>query len=145
MTNRAFLPILALAAGLALLLVFIPPQADSAASIPSINQPLLPDIQITVEQIIASGLSNPVQVTNAGDGTGRLFVVEQTGKIRLIKNEQLLPTAFLDLTSLIVCCGERGLLGLAFHPNYPTTPYFYVNYTRAVDGATVIARYTVSG
>ncbi len=144
MAYRISLSIFALAAGLALLLVVFPLQADTAAALTRLSDPLLPDIQITVDQVIASGLSVPVQVTNAGDGSGRLFVVEQTGKIRLIKNGQVLPAAFLDLTSLVACCGERGLLGLAFHPNFPTTPYFYVDYTRAGDGATVIARYSVS-
>ncbi len=105
----------------------------------------LPDAQITLNQVIASGFSAPVQVTNAGDGTHRLFVVEQTGKIRIIKNGIVLAAPFLDLTGLVVCCGERGLLGLAFHPNYASNGYLYVDYTRAADGATVISRYRVSG
>lgn len=104
----------------------------------------LPEAQITLNQVIASGFSAPIQVTNAGDGTHRLFVVEQTGKIRIVKNGSVLSTPFLDLTGLIVCCGERGLLGLAFHPNYASNGYLYVDYTRASDGATVIARYRVS-
>lgn len=102
----------------------------------------LQDIQIKVDEVVASGFSAPVQVTNAGDGSDRLFVVEQTGKIRIIKNGSVLSTPFLDLTSSIICCGERGLLGLAFHPNYTANGFLYVNYTRSGDGATVIARYT---
>ncbi|MBP1703164.1 MAG: hypothetical protein H6Q38_2271 [Chloroflexi bacterium] len=102
------------------------------------------DIQIKVDQVIATGFNLPVQVTNAGDGTQRLFVVEQTGKIRIIKSGIVLATPFLDLTTQVISGGERGLLGLAFHPGYTSNGYLYVNYTRAVDGATVIARYTRS-
>lgn len=101
-------------------------------------------------QQIATGLQNPIYITNAGDD--RLFFIEQAGRIRIYQSGALLPTPFLDITSLVRCCGEQGLLGLAFHPNYPTVPYFYVNYTiRAQasppigDGATVISRFTVSG
>jgi glucose/arabinose dehydrogenase len=90
---------------------------------------------------VASGLSSPVYVTTANDGTGRLFVVEQTGRIRVIKNGVLLPTPFLDISSQISTGGERGLLGLAFHPNFRTNGKFYVNYTRAGNGNTFIAQY----
>lgn len=62
----------------------------------------LQDIQIKVDEVVASGFSAPVQVTNAGDGSDRLFVVEQTGKIRIIKNGSVLSTPFLDLTSSII-------------------------------------------
>jgi glucose/arabinose dehydrogenase len=83
-------------------------------------------------------------VTHAGDGSQRLFVVEQNGKIRIIQNGVTLPTPFLDISNKVLCCGERGLLGLAFHPNYASNGDFYLNYTRQSDGDTVIARYTVS-
>lgn len=99
-------------------------------------------IDIRVDEVFASGFSYPVQVTHAGDGSGRLFVVEQTGKIRIIKNGAVLTSPFLDLSASVACCGERGLLGLAFHPYYPSNGYIYVDYTRKSDGATVIARYT---
>jgi glucose/arabinose dehydrogenase len=75
-----------------------------------------------------------------------LFVVQRGGAIRILNaNGTINATNFLTLTSsTIVSGGERGLLGLAFHPNYATNGYFYINYTRASDGATVIARYSVS-
>jgi glucose/arabinose dehydrogenase len=92
---------------------------------------------------VASGLASPVLVTHAGDGSGRLFVVEQAGRIRVIAGGHLLPTPFLDLTGSITSGGERGLLGLAFHPSYPALPYIYVNFTDR-NGATAISRYTVS-
>jgi glucose/arabinose dehydrogenase len=92
---------------------------------------------------IATGLSQPVLVTNAGDGSGRLFVVEQGGIIRVIKNGTLLPRPFLDISSVVSKGGERGLLGLAFHPSYETNGKFYVDFTRA-DGDTAINEYHVS-
>lgn len=103
-----------------------------------------PPVDITISEIVASGLSAPVQVTHAGDGSDRLFIVEQSGRIRILKNGALLSTPFLNISSLVSCCGERGLLGLAFHPAYKQNGYFYINYTRSSDGATVIARYRVS-
>ncbi len=95
---------------------------------------------------IESGFTQPVDITNAGDN--RLFIVEQPGIIRIIDaNGDMLATPFLDINGIVdsETHSERGLLGLAFHPDYPNTPYFYVNYT-AVSGAgdTIIARYTVS-
>ncbi|MFY7742447.1 MAG: PQQ-dependent sugar dehydrogenase [Flavobacterium sp.] len=95
-------------------------------------------------QTFATGFSSPVAIVNAGDS--RLFVVQRGGAIRILNaNGTINATNFLTLTSsTIVSGGERGLLGLAFHPNYATNGYFYVNYTRASDGATVIARYSVS-
>jgi glucose/arabinose dehydrogenase len=93
--------------------------------------------------LLASGLAYPVGIAHAGDGSGRLFIVLQGGKIVIYDGTQILDTPFLDLTSLVSCCGERGLLGLAFHPSYASNGFFYVNYTNTV-GDTVIARYRVS-
>lgn len=99
---------------------------------------------ITTVQITA-GLSNAVGVTNAGDGSGRLFVVQQTGQIRIWNGSQILATSFLDVSALSSSCsggcGERGLLGLAFHPSFRTNGLFYVYYTRQSDGAIQVARY----
>ena len=96
-------------------------------------------------QSFATGFSSPVEIACAPNDA-RLFVVQQSGLIRILNpNGTINTTPFLTLTSsTIVSGGERGLLGLAFHPNYATNGYFYVNYTRAGDGATVIARYSVS-
>jgi len=88
-----------------------------------------------------SGLSYPVLLTNARDGTNRRFVVEQSGKIQVFQPGATAPTLFLDLTSRVLFDGEQGLLGLAFHPNFATDRRFYVNYTRQGDGATVVAEY----
>lgn len=90
----------------------------------------------------ATGFTSPVEITNAGDS--RLFVVQQSGQIKILNSDGTIkPTSFLDLSSIISSGGERGLLGLAFHPNYATNGFFYVNYTNTA-GNTVIARYTVS-
>ncbi len=101
---------------------------------------------ITTVQITGN-LPNAVGVTNAGDGSGRLFIVQQTGQIRIWNGSQVLATPFLDISSLTsTCdpnsgCGERGLLGLAFHPGFETNGNFYVYYTRKSDGAITIAHY----
>ncbi|MCP2501109.1 MAG: PQQ-dependent sugar dehydrogenase [Deltaproteobacteria bacterium] len=98
--------------------------------------------------VVAGGFASPVHVTHAGDGSGRIFVVEQAGRIRILDNGAVLPVPFLDLASLIpprlVAGGEQGLLSVAFPPGFAAKRYFYVNYTRAPDGATVVARYRVS-
>ena len=94
-------------------------------------------------ELVASGLTSPVTITSAGDGSGRLFVVEQGGTIQILLNGVKLPMPFLDIHTLISCCGERGLLGLAFPPNYAGVGHFYVYYTNPA-GNIVIARYSVS-
>ncbi len=87
-----------------------------------------------------TGFTQPVSITHAGDNTPRVFVVQQTGQIRIIKNGALLPAPFLDIAGRISTGGERGLLGLAFPPGYSNKGYFYVNYTNTA-GHTVIARF----
>jgi glucose/arabinose dehydrogenase len=86
------------------------------------------------------GLDSPLLVTNAGDGSGRLFVVQQTGQILVVENGKV-SGQFLDISQEIVAGGEQGLLGLAFHPNYETNGRFFVDYTDRA-GDTVIAEYT---
>jgi hypothetical protein len=88
-----------------------------------------------------SGLSSPVLLTTAKDGTDRRYIVEQTGRIQMVQPGSAATTLFLDLTSRVLYGGERGLLGLAFHPQYFVNGRFYVNYTRRPDGATVVAEY----
>jgi glucose/arabinose dehydrogenase len=93
---------------------------------------------------VASGLDRPVFVTHAGDGSGRLFVVEQAGVIRILENGALRARPFLDLRDKVVAGGERGLLGLAFHPGFAANGRFFVHYTRQKDGASVVAEFEVS-
>ena len=95
-------------------------------------------------QEFASGFDLPLLVTHAGDGSGRLFVVEQSGLIRILQNGATLPDPFLDLTGLVTHGGnEQGLLGLAFAPDYASSGLFYVDYTDG-RGDTQVVRYKVS-
>ena len=88
-----------------------------------------------------TGLSSPLLLTNAKDGTKRNFVVQQGGIIKVVQPGSIAPTNFLDISNKIITGSERGLLGLTFHPQFASNGYFFVDYTRAGDGATVIARY----
>jgi glucose/arabinose dehydrogenase len=90
---------------------------------------------------VLTGLSQPVLLTNAKDGSGRRFIVEQPGRVLVLQPGSDNPTLFLDITSRVLYGGERGLLGLAFHPQFAQNGRFYVNYTRQPDGATVVAEY----
>ncbi len=91
----------------------------------------------------ASGLRNAVHITHAGDGTRRLFVVEQEGRIRVLENGRLRETPFLDISERVASGGEKGLLSVAFHPRYAQNGRFYVNYTTRDRGLyTIIAEFT---
>ncbi len=98
--------------------------------------------QLDVE-LLSSGFNSPVGLVNAGDE--RLFVIEQRGHVQILDQEGIkAETPFLDLSDVVSQSGfETGLLGLAFHPAYSETGYFYVNYTRETDGATVVSRFSV--
>ena len=107
---------------------------SGSVDVSSLNSSPIPKGSITIElEEIASGLNSPVYGTDAGDGSGRFFIVDQAGLIRIFKNGALLPTPFLDLTSLIVTLNpnfdERGVLGLAFHPDFETNGRFFVRYS----------------
>ena len=93
---------------------------------------------------VADGLELPVHVTHAADGSERLFVVEQEGQIRIVRNGVGEETPFLDISGRVRCCGERGLLNVAFPPNYVDKQYFYVSYTDKA-GDTVISRFRTTG
>jgi len=99
-----------------------------------------PQIELTP---IVSGIDSPLAITHAGDGSGRLFITLQVGRILIHDGQQVLPTPFLDIGALVSTDGERGLLSAAFHPNYVSNGFVYVNYTD-LNGDTVVARYTVS-
>jgi len=99
---------------------------------------------ISTQPVLTTGLSSPLYVTSAHDGTNRLFIVEQTGKIKVLQPGAAAATDFLDVSAKIVSGGERGLLGLAFHPQFKINGSFFIDYTRTGDGATVIAEYHAS-
>ena len=93
---------------------------------------------------ISGGLEKPVHVTHAGDGSGRIFVVEHPGRIRIVKDGIVADTPFLDISDRVMCCGEVGLVGLAFPPTYADSQQFYVGYTN-FDGATTVSRFAATG
>ncbi len=134
------------------------PEGDAIDPIdanPNVDAPrLLPDAAVAtctprngttiVLEPFVTGLVQPVGLSSA-PGDARVFVIEQPGRVRVIKNGALLPTPFLDLREEsggpVLDGGERGLLGIAFHPDFRDNDRFYVNYTRLPDGDTVIAEY----
>ncbi|HET9528708.1 MAG TPA: PQQ-dependent sugar dehydrogenase, partial [Blastocatellia bacterium] len=95
-------------------------------------------------QPVVTGLSSPVFVTHAGDQSNRLFIVEKGGIIKVLQPGSTSPTEFLNITTRVSTSGERGLLGLAFHPFYRNNRRFFVYYTRTGDGALQIAEYRAS-
>jgi glucose/arabinose dehydrogenase len=97
-------------------------------------------------QVVVSGLNSPLDLEQPNDGSGRLFVVEQGGTIRIIQSKSLLPQAFLNISSKVVFDAEMGLLGVAFHPSFAANRKFYVNYVRNAGGQiqSVIAEYLAS-
>lgn len=95
-------------------------------------------------KLIANGLDRPTGMADPADGSGRLLILEQPGRIRVYQNGAILPQPFLDITDRINSTGnEQGLLGIALHPQYHANGFFYVNYTD-LNGDTVIARFKVS-
>jgi glucose/arabinose dehydrogenase len=94
-------------------------------------------------ELVASKLQRPVGLADPGDGSGRLFVIEQEGTIRAISGGSARNEAFLDISGRVGCCGEKGLLGLAFHPRYETNGFFFVNYTDT-SGDTIVSRFSRS-
>ena len=118
--------------------------ATSTAVPQSSPAPLFPNPDTITRQVVTAGLDHPIGLANAGDGSGRLFILEQPGRIRIIKDGQLLPAPFLDITDRVGVNGsEQGLLGLAFHPDYKNSGFFYVDYTDA-QANTVVARFNVT-
>jgi glucose/arabinose dehydrogenase len=100
-----------------------PPGATCAAGAPVSGIPAL------TARLVASGLRNPLDLQAAPGDRERVYVVEQGGRVRVIRNGQLQSTPFLDVSGRISSGGERGLLGLAFHPQFATNRRVFVNYT----------------
>jgi glucose/arabinose dehydrogenase len=96
--------------------------------------------------LLTGGLVRPLGIVEPGDGSGRLFLVQQTGQIRIWNGTSIEATPFLDLSGKVTCCGEAGLLGLVFHPDYAVNGELFVNYTRTELGQleTVVSRFEVS-
>ncbi|SNB45233.1 sorbosone dehydrogenase family protein [Geobacter sp. DSM 9736] len=101
---------------------------------------------VSLEKVM-SGLKEPTTITHAGDGSGRLFILERKGTIRIFKDGKLLPKPFLDIRKRVRSFGsEQGLLGLAFPPDFAKNGRFYVNYTRTKGvGDTYVSRFMMTG
>ncbi|MBZ5521349.1 MAG: PQQ-dependent sugar dehydrogenase [Acidobacteriia bacterium] len=102
-------------------------------------------VRVTL-QLMATGFVTPLDLEQPNDGSGRLFIVEQGGLIRILQNGQTLPTPFLDISAKITTGGEMGLLGMTFHPAFSANRRFFVNYVRTSAGQiqSVIAEYLAS-
>jgi len=119
-------------------LLFIGLLAVLVGPVASAGQPVLE------LQLVTSQLDRPVVITHAGDGSGRLFIAEQDGVIRIVDaGGNLLALPFLDISGQTSCCSERGLLGIAFHPDFQTNGLFFVHYSDNA-GDTMISRFSVS-
>ena len=107
------------------------------------QQNLLSTLQIT---LVTDQIHEPTSITNAGDGSDRLFVSERAGRIWILDaNRQLVATPFLDVHTRVGSVqGEQGLLSVAFHPDYENNGRFFVNYTD-LGGNTVVSQFNVSG
>ena len=132
MVTRALAAVFA--AGI-LMMAFTGCKENSARQAPSVPSGL---------ETVATGLDFPLYLTTTPGNDNRLFIVEKSGLIRIIKNGTLLETPFLDIHRLVSTGGEQGLLGLAFDPGYATNGRFYVSYTDT-SGDSKIVRYSVSG
>ena len=97
-------------------------------------------------QLVTVNVTNPVFITHAGDGSGRLFFVEQNGRIKVfdLNSTNLLATPFLNITGMTLFAGEQGLLSVAFHPGYATNGFLYVYFTNPDGSSNVVARFTAS-
>ena len=102
---------------------------------------LPPGLTLKLDPFISSGLAAPVFLTQPLND-GRIFVVEQAGRIRVVRDGVLQTTPFLDIRSRVIYAGERGLLSVAFHPNYAANHYFYVYFTTQTSGDITIERFT---
>lgn len=92
---------------------------------------------------VVEGLELPVQVTHSGDGSNRIFIVEQKGRVRTFKDGLESEQPFIDITPQVSCCGEKGLLNIVFSPDFQSNQQFYLSYT-SHDGALVVSRFTAA-
>jgi glucose/arabinose dehydrogenase len=99
---------------------------------------------LQLQSITQSRITNPTFATHANDGSHRVFVLEQAGRILVVPSDHAAASVFLDLTDRVGTSTERGLLGLAFHPDFEENRRFFVDYTRKSDGAIVVAQYHAS-
>ncbi len=126
------------------LLRVFPEQTGGIGYISRIPSATVSDANVEIELVrLTSGLSAPLALVAPPDGSDRLFVVEKVGRIKILSNGAVLGTPFLDLTAQVDTESERGLLGLAFHPEYETNRKFYLHYT-ANDGTITVSEFLAS-
>ena len=113
----------------------------TAGTAASGSPPDLASLHVALNTVV-TGLESPIGVVNSGDGSRRLFIVEQGGRIGIVRDGRLIDAPFLDIANRVSAGGERGLLGLAFHPGFPRDARFFVDYTDT-DGNTVVASFSV--
>jgi glucose/arabinose dehydrogenase len=127
--------------------------ASAAASVSPTTSPALSPTAVPLQsgpdhlrlELVTQGLVDPVGITSAGDGNGRLFVNERGGRIMVVGADgSLRAEPFVDLSSQVLAGGERGLLGVAFHPDFERNGRLFVHYSRAGDGATVVSELQAS-
>jgi glucose/arabinose dehydrogenase len=121
-----------------------PSSVPSASSAAPSGQLELARLSVTFEPVVER-LDRPLAVVHAGDGSGRLFIAQQGGRIDVVRDGRVSREPFLDIADRISAGGERGLLGLAFHPAFPDDPRLFVNYTEASEGDTIVASFRVTG
>src|SRR6266540_1499737 len=121
------------------------PKPSTSPSAAATAVPTAPPVTGIALEPVASGLVDPIGITNAGDGSDRLFVNERGGRIRVVNPDGTLrSTDFDDLSDRVQAGGERGLLGLALHPGFAANGRLFVHYSREGDGATVISELAAS-
>ncbi len=101
-------------------------------------------VEMEIEEVVG-GIDQPIHVTNAGDGSGRLFVSARAGTVWIVEDGHVLPDPFLDISEIVRDeDGEQGFFAIEFHPDYTTNGYFYAVYTKQPAGANTLARFSVS-
>jgi glucose/arabinose dehydrogenase len=137
--KQGLLALLLITSGVLLLALVRPGQVVHGQSTAPVAWPAISLIPV------ASGLQAPDYLTHAGDNSGRLFIVEQTGVVRIVHNGNLLSRPFLDIADRVRFNGEEGLLSLAFPPDYTQKGYFYVYYTRKGETNNQVSRFHLTG
>ncbi len=119
------------------------PVATPSTPVGPADRPDLSAVHVAT-RVEVDGLSSPLEVVSAEDGTGRLFVVEQGGRVRVVQDGQLLPTPYLDISDRVQAGGERGLLGVAFPPGFGAAqPRLFVHYSD-LDGNTTVSSFVAA-
>lgn len=127
-----------------------PPTPSPATPTPTPSEPSPSPSRVTASpgqvqlEVIVADLAQPLDLDPARDGSGRVFVAEQGGRIRIVVDGELIERPFLDIADRLTAGGEQGLLGIALHPAFPDDPRIFVDYTN-LQGDTVVSSFELSG